>query len=173
MPHGSKSLEASLAKGVRRVQLRAPHCRPRAGHRWSMPRSMRVAGMARTSWSTATSRSHRHSDIGVHLRSAQLAALDARPLAEGTSRRCVVPYRSTICGGPKHRLRFRRAGPVAQTPTHPDANAARAGMVRRVARGHLATDLCDRRDGGRRHRASRARMARRASRRSAGCGISD
>ena len=109
-------------------------------------RGRRVAvGAMSKCWSTATSRSRRNSDIGVHLRAAQLAALRARRWPK----ECLV---AASCHDADELRQAERIGcdfaVLGSVARHADASGRdrhRLGRLRRIARRRLAADLRDRR----------------------------
>lgn len=115
-----EALEASLAAGVRRVQLRAPHCEPARWHRLveaAVDACRRHGADTLANGDVALADAF---DIGVHLQAAQLATLGKRPWQD----RRVAASCHTLAD-------LRRAedlgcdfvvlGPVADTTTHPGA----------------------------------------------------
>ncbi|MGO4551562.1 Nudix family hydrolase [Lysobacter sp. 2RAF19] len=125
-PNGSdaawlEALEAALAAGIRRVQLRAPHCPPT---RWASLVEAAVDACRRHGADVLVNGDialAQAMDIGVHLRSTQLAALDARPLPKeqrvGASCHTLEDLRRAEAIG----CDFAVLGPIAATPTHPEA----------------------------------------------------
>jgi 8-oxo-dGTP diphosphatase len=125
-PEGSdaawlESLEAALDAGIRRVQLRAPHCPPA---RWTCLVEAAVDACRRHGADVLINGDialAQAMDVGVHLRSSQLAALEARPLPKeqrvGASCHTLEDLRRAEAIG----CDFAVLGPIAQTPTHPNA----------------------------------------------------
>jgi 8-oxo-dGTP diphosphatase len=125
-PNGSdaawlEDLEAALTAGIRRVQLRAPHC---PSTRWTSLVEAAVDACRRHGAEVLVNGDvalAQALDIGVHLRSTQLAALDARPLPKeqrvGASCHTLEDLRRAEAIG----CDFAVLGPIAATPTHPEA----------------------------------------------------
>ncbi len=115
-----ESLEAALAAGIRRVQLRAPHCPPA---RWASLVDAAVDACRRHGADVLVNGDialAQAMDVGVHLRSSQLATLDARPLPKdrrvGASCHTLEDLRRAEAIG----CDFAVLGPIAATPTHPE-----------------------------------------------------
>jgi 8-oxo-dGTP diphosphatase len=114
-------IERALSNGVRRVQLRAPHCEP---VRW-----------ARLVEAAADACRRHHADvlvngdvalagsldIGVHLRASQLAQFDQRPLPDTQRVAASCHTLEDLHRAQAIECDFVVLGPVARTPTHPDA----------------------------------------------------
>jgi 8-oxo-dGTP diphosphatase len=147
-PNGSdaawlEDLEAALTAGIRRVQLRAPHC---PSTRWTSLVEAAVDACRRHGAEVLVNGDvalAQALDIGVHLRSTQLAALDARPLPKeqrvGASCHTLEDLRRAEAIG----CDFAVLGPIAATGM---------GWVRGDARRSRTPDLRDRRHAHRRHR---------------------
>ena len=125
-PNGSdaawlEALDASLAAGVRRVQLRAPHCAPA---RWSrlveaaVDACRRFGAEVLVSGDAALAQAM---DAGLHLRADQLRALDARPLSKAPLVGASCHTLEDLQHAERIGCDFAVLGPVAQTTTHPDA----------------------------------------------------
>ncbi|MCC8362511.1 Nudix family hydrolase [Lysobacter sp. A6] len=116
-----ESLERALDAGIRRVQLRAPHC---ASARWTQLVEAAVDACRRhgaevlVNGDIALAQALR---IGVHLRAAQLMQLDVRPLAEGMRVGASCHTLDELRRAESLGCDFAVVGPVADTLTHPDA----------------------------------------------------
>jgi 8-oxo-dGTP diphosphatase len=115
-----EGLEAALVAGVRRVQLRAPHCE---AVRWRNLVEAAVDACRRhhadvlVNGDVALAEAF---DIGVHLRASQLATTSSRPLQAGkvaASCHTLADLRRAEDLG----CDFAVLGAVAETPTHPGA----------------------------------------------------
>jgi 8-oxo-dGTP diphosphatase len=125
-PNGSDAawldaLEHALDAGIRRVQLRAPHCPPA---RWTALVEAAVDACRRhdadvlVNGDLALAQAF---DVGVHLRAAQLAETHVRPLPAhlrvGASCHTLDDLRRAEAIG----CDFAVLGPLAETTTHPGA----------------------------------------------------
>lgn len=117
-----EGLESALSAGVRRVQLRAPHCAPA---RWKRLVAEAVDACRRHSAEVLVNGDLELADefgVGVHIRAAQLAQFGARPFDETTRHIAASCHtlddlrRAEAIG-----CDFVVLGPVADTPTHPGA----------------------------------------------------
>jgi 8-oxo-dGTP diphosphatase len=115
-----EALESGLAAGVRRVQLRAPHCAPA---RWKRLVAEAVDACRRHTAEVLVNGDPALAEefgIGLHLRSAQLAQFAARPFDDATRHLAASCHtlddlrRAEAIG-----CDFVVLGPVAETPTHP------------------------------------------------------
>jgi 8-oxo-dGTP diphosphatase len=115
------ALEHALAAGIRRVQLRAPHCAPA---RWARLVEAAVDACRRhgaevlVNGDVALANAF---DVGVHLRAEQLMQLDARPLADGMRVAASCHTLGELRRAEALRCDFVVLGPVADTTTHPGA----------------------------------------------------
>lgn len=117
-------LQRALAGGVRRVQLRAPDIEP--------ARRRRLFAKAATLCRKAKAEALINGDIalaaelqtGVHLRAAQLRALEQRPLPVGVTVAASCHDAEELRAAEALQCDFAVVGPLKPTPTHPDA----AGM---------------------------------------------
>ena len=125
-PNGSDAawldaLEHALAAGVRRVQLRAPHCEPA---RWRRLVEAAVDACRRHACEVLVNGDvalAEEFDIGVHLRAAQLATLTHRPLPEGRRVAASCHALDDLRRAEAIDCDFVVLGPVARTATHPEA----------------------------------------------------
>ncbi|KGQ18862.1 Mutator mutT protein [Lysobacter dokdonensis DS-58] len=123
-PNGSDAawlewLEAALVKGVRRVQLRAPHCPPA---RWARLVEAAVDACRRHGADVLINGDlalARAMDAGVHLRAEQLAELDARPFPKDQRVAASCHTLADLQRAQAIGCDFAVLGPVADTPTHP------------------------------------------------------
>jgi 8-oxo-dGTP diphosphatase len=116
-------LEAALANGVRRVQLRAPHCPPARWHRLAeaaVDACRRHGAEVLVNGDVALAQAL---DIGVHLRAAQLAELGARPWREGPRIAASCHSLEDIRRAEALACDFVVLGAVKETPTHPGVAA--------------------------------------------------
>jgi 8-oxo-dGTP diphosphatase len=124
-PNGSDAtwlerLEHALVAGVRRVQLRAPHCPPK---RWRLLVEAAVDAGRRHGADMLVNGDVELAqafDIGVHLRAAQLAELDARPLPEGARVAASCHTLEDLRRAETLGCDFVVLGAVAKTTTHPE-----------------------------------------------------
>ena len=113
-------LEAALANGVRRVQLRAPHCPPVRWHRLAeaaVDACRRHHADVLVNGDVALAEAF---DIGVHLRASQLETMARRPLQDArvaASCHTLADLQRAEALG----CDFAVLGPVADTTTHPGA----------------------------------------------------
>jgi 8-oxo-dGTP diphosphatase len=116
-----ESLERALLNGVRRVQLRAPHCAPA---RWTRLVEAAIDACRRhgaevlVNGDVALAKAF---GVGVHLRSAQLMGLDARPLDAGMRVGASCHTLEELRRAESLGCDFVVVGPVAETQTHPEA----------------------------------------------------
>ena len=112
-------VEAALAGGLRRVQLRLPGASP------SQRRDIAIAVLALCERNQAQLLVNGDIDLavelgcGVHLRAAQLMALDARPLPPGRLVAASCHDASELARAEALGLDFVVLGPVAVTASHP------------------------------------------------------
>ena len=117
-----EDLERALTAGIRRVQLRAPHC---ASARWQALVEEAVDACRRHSAEVLVNGDLALAEalgIGVHLRAEQLAGLGARPFDDSTRRVAASCHTlEDLRRAEAIRCDFVVLGPVAETPTHPGA----------------------------------------------------
>jgi len=116
------TLQAALAAGIRRVQLRAA---PEVdAQRWqalvaaAVDACNAVDAEVFVNGDVALAQAHR---IGVHLRAPQLRTLDARPLPAGCSVGASCHDADELRHAERLGCDFAALGPVMETASHPDA----------------------------------------------------
>jgi 8-oxo-dGTP diphosphatase len=115
------TLERALARGVRRVQLRAPGCDPA---RWRAL-TARAATLCRAAGAevlvNADIELAQTLGIGLHLRAPQLDDFNVRPLPHGVSVAASCHTLDDLRAAQALRCDFAVLGPVKPTASHPDA----------------------------------------------------
>lgn len=116
------ALRSALDAGVRRVQLRAaPHI---GTARWHALAAAAVDACRRAGAEVLVNGDIALAEtlgVGVHLRAAQLQALDARPLASHVAVAASCHDADDLLHAERLGCDFAVLGPVAPTATHPDA----------------------------------------------------
>jgi 8-oxo-dGTP diphosphatase len=117
-----QALASALARGTRRVQLRAGESIDPA--RWHVLAAQAVARCREAGADVLVNGDialARELDVGVHLRAAQLPRLDQRPLPAGRTVAASGHDAADLRHAERLRCDFAVLGPLRPTPTHPRA----------------------------------------------------